>query len=285
MSSHNLTMDARHRYTCSCEECKGKVYMSVTTILGKAVPKDLSWWGMTIGVRGVRTLVVKRGADLSRMSFPDVMDAMNKYKLTVNHERDDGARRGTGQHKGLQDYIERGIIPMPAQYPEKDRGYARGIAAFITMYHPEFLASEVQVVSAEHAFAGTYDFKAIIKARLETVTLKARNGHKRDVMKFIPDLSALLTVRGDLKTSKWVYPASHFAQLEGYEGAAVEMGDEPTDARAVLHVKDTGHMELVPATAKNDDGTLRLACYEDFLALRRSADAIRRMEASYSRPK
>lgn len=256
MSSHVLSMDPRHRYTCSCGSCNGKVYRSVTTILGKAVPKDLSWWGMTIGADGARELA-RRGYDITSMSGTAVVDAIKAEKLTVRDQMSRAADRGTAVHKALEDYATHGTVPMADDFPDSQRGYVRGLAKFFTTYNPELLATEVQVVSVKHEYAGTFDLEARIAGRVE-------QGKGR--MVFTPDPEASTFTLVDLKTSKWVYPASHFAQLEAYEAARVENGRPPTDARAVLWVTTDGYMELVPSTFT----------VEDFLALRVSAEVVER---------
>lgn len=254
---HTLMMDARHRYTCSCPLCDGKVYRSVTTILNKAVPKDLSWWGMTTGAQGARELVA-RGYDLAGMSDTELADALKAEKLTVRDTMGAAADRGTAVHKALEDYATEGTVPNVAEFPEAQRGYVRGLAKFFLTYSPVLLATEVQVLSVEHSFAGTFDLEALVAGRVE------ENAKGRVV--FTPDPDAQTFTLVDLKTSKWVYPASHFAQLEGYEAARVENGRPPTDARAVLWVTAEGHMELVPSTFTA----------ADFLALKASAEVVER---------
>jgi hypothetical protein len=252
--SHTLTMDSKHRYTCACAGCNGKVYRSVTTILGQSVPKDFgvaAWYGQTIGVAGTLTLL-ERDFNLKGLDPQHVVKLLTTNRLTVNHTKQKAADRGTAVHAALEAYATEGTIPTPSHFPEADRGYVRGLAKFITEHKPEFVASEVQVLSTEHSYAGTFDLLAWITF----------NGERR---------FSLL----DLKTSKWVYPTSHFPQLEAYEGARVEAGETPTDLRAVLWITAEGRMEVVPSTAT----------FDDFLALRRSAEVLQRLEASYKRPR
>lgn len=281
--THVLEMSPDHKYRCACPDCEGKVYSSVTTILGKAVPKDLSWWGMMIGAAGVRKLL-KLGRDVATMSDEAVIGALKDQSLTVNHVRDARAAGGTALHDALEAYATDGTIPLAGNFPEHERGRVRGLAAFITTYEPEFLKVEQRVVSPTHAYAGTYDFVAIIKAELVSET-RGKGRWAREVLVFRPSTTAVLLILGDLKTSKWVYPASHFAQIEAYEAARVEAGEDPTEARAVLHVTKDGGMELVPATFREEDGTLRLARFDDFLPLLQSSRAIRGLDSSYQRPK
>lgn len=291
--NHTLEMDARHRYKCVNSEhkgqpCEGVIFESVTTILSKAVPKNLAWHGQTRGVIGVKGLtripkynvqhmkpgeiaaaLVDEGIlpvcepvtpaarvklstipkyDIAKMSPDAITAALKRERMTVNDHRDEAAAGGTAVHKALEDYAEKGIIPNASSVPESKRGSIRGLAKFIVEYRPEFLATEVKVLSVAHRYAGTFD-------------LLARIDGKRYLI--------------DLKTSKWVYPSSHFPQLEAYEGARLEAGEEPTDVRAVLWVNSDGDMQLVPSTAS----------FDDFLALRASAEVIGRLDRSWKRPR
>lgn len=306
-----LVHDRYHRYQCDCgaDDCpiKGQIFRSVTTILGKAVPKNLSWHGQTRGVIGVKGLVripkynvrrlkaldilegciaegilpqgtrditpadrVKLSAvpryDIAKMPAWQVTDALKRHKLTVNDHRDEAAVGGSAVHKALEDYIDRGVIPSASSVPESKRGSIRGLAKFIVEYRPKFTASEVRVLSIKHSFAGTFDFLADIHAELYV------NDDKK--LKLRP-ADATLFALGDVKTSKWVYPSSHFPQLEAYEGGRLEAGDKPSDIRVVLWVDANGNMELAPSTST----------FADFLALKQSAEVIERLDKSWKRPK
>lgn len=257
---HKLKMDRWHRYECVSEghpACVGKVYRSVTTILGKSVPKDLSWWGMTIGAEAVKELLT-RGYPLMEMDDAQILDLIKSEKLTVRDTMNRRGAEGTAFHESLEAYINDGTLPKASDFPPHEQPRVKGLAKFILTYDPEFLASEVQVVSVEHGYAGTYDFEANVKGRTFI------NG--RGVLCFKPDAKACTFTLGDLKTSKWVYPTSHFPQLEAYEGARVECGRDPTEVRAVLHVTATGGMAFVPSTFT----------FDDFLVLKRSAEVVER---------
>lgn len=256
---HVLKMDRWHRYECTAEDhtaCKGKVFRSVTTLLNKAVPKDLSWWGMTIGAEATKELYA-REYDLAAMSADEIVDAIKAEKLTVRDRMNQRGAEGTALHDALEAYINDGTIPNATDFPTHEQGRVRGLARFITTYDPEFLAAEVQVISVEHEYAGTYDFEANIKGRVE---------RKGKALVFTPDPTANTYTLGDLKSSKWVYPTSHFAQLEAYENGRREMGMRPTEARAVLWIPANGDMRLIPSTFS----------IEDFLTLRRSAEVVDR---------
>jgi hypothetical protein len=48
----------------------------------------------------------------------------------------------------------------------------------------------------------------------------------------------------DLKTSKGVYPESHFRQLAAYERAGVECGEDPTDSQGIVRLASDGSYEI-----------------------------------------
>lgn len=312
MSDHVLERDSRHRYWCvnpdhKEADCAGKIFESVTTILGKAVPKNLAWYGMTQGVYGVKGLTrlakydvrkmsqremldaikaegISDGVtihgitppartrlsavpkyDIPRMSPNDITDALKREKLTVNDHRDAAADGGTAMHDALEEWIKRGILPNAAAVPESKRASMRGLARFILDYRPEFVAAEVKTLSVKHGFAGTFDFLANVHAELYT---------ERGKLKLRPAESVLF-ILGDMKNSRWVYPSSHFPQLEAYEGGRLEAGEPATDVRAVLWLNANGDMELVPSSAS----------FEDFLALKASAEVLGRLDKSWSRPR
>lgn len=311
--SHVLEMDKGHKYRCvnpahTSEPCHGVIFSSVTTILGKAVPKDLSWHGQTRGVIGVKALlrvpkydvqnmrpgeiayayreefdgaadqITARKAlsavlkyDLSKMSSFEITEALKHEKLTVNDHRDEAAAGGTIVHKALEDYINRGTLPNASAVPEAKRASIQGLAKFILEYRPEFVASEVRTLSVKHGYAGTFDFLANIRAELYYEPKRGGGSY----LKLRPNPDAKLFILGDMKNSKWVYPTSHFPQLEAYEGARIEAGDAPTDVRAVLWLNNDGHMELVPSTSS----------FDDFLSLKASAEVLQRLDRSYARPR
>lgn len=273
--THQLEHDARHRYRCinpdhADQPCAGKVFQSVTTILGKAVPKDLAWHGQTRGIVGVKGLMRLPQYDIRSMSVGDITGALKRERLTVNDHRDQAAEGGTALHNALEDYINRGVLPVASKVPESKRKSIEGLAKFIIEYRPEFLAAEVRTLSIEHEYAGTFDFLANIHAELYTIP--RRGGGK--YLKLRPAGSTLF-VLGDMKNSKWVYPSSHFTQLEAYEGARREAGEPPTDVRAVLWLNESGDMELVPSTAT----------FDDFLALKASAGVLSRLDSTWQRPR
>lgn len=144
-------------------------------------------------------------------------------KLDHHHTVGEAQLRGTTVHEIGEAWALEKKLPKLAEHPAEWHGYIRAMAGFLrSIADEEFESAEVLVGSAVHGYAGTCD----------TVTVaRAQNGVRR---------------RRDYKTSKQVYPSSHFRQLEGYEHAAVEMGDEPTDARSIVCLYEDGTFEECP---------------------------------------
>jgi hypothetical protein len=214
---------------------------SVTQILDCLHKPALVWWGMTTGVEGVCALIKANAIEFQTAEPADVVAALTQHKLTVNHVRDRAGVRGSGAHQALEDFMRTRKIPALGDYPEADQGYIRALAAFLFDHQPEPLAVEHMVGSVTHGYAGRYD-------------LRCRIGDRVGLL--------------DAKTSKRVYPESHFPQLEAYEAAAVECGSDPTDFRAVLRLGADGKYELAESTAS----------FEDFLGIKAAYDALARIK-------
>lgn len=215
-------------------------YASVTTIISKTVPKELGWWGMTVGVAGVMWLIETQHLNVDpygnlrisgfkepiqgdgQEAVAQVVDLLKAHKLTVNHRMNAAGDRGTLIHDSLERYGKTG---------EVDDAMPPALARWLIGNRPEFLASEVATASMEHRYAGTFD----LRARLHAGKYKGQIG--------------LI----DLKTTKRVYPDSHFPQLEAYEQAERELGEPPTDFRAVLHLPHEGEVRLVFSTDTFED--------------------------------
>lgn len=211
----------------------GEPVPSVTQILGVLDKPALVWWAMRVGVEGACELQESG----SLPADPDLaVKALTARKLTVNHVKTKAATRGTSLHDALEAYMRDGSVPMPAGFPEEDRGYVRALARAMLDLRPEPLRTEVIVGSAEHGYGGRYDLLCEMGDR---------------------------TLRVDLKTGKRVYETAHL-QLAAYELAAVEMGEEPTDEQAVLRLGEDGEYEFVVSRAAP----------ADFLAVKAAFDAV-----------
>lgn len=257
MTAPVVTFDpGPHAYTVN-----GEPVPSVTQVLKILNIGALPWWGMQVGVEGVLTLVegthlIQRGtgrlllADGTPATEATVTPLLTREKLTTNHQRDKAGTRGRSVHAALELYASAGVVPKLAQFPPEDRGYVQALAAWLLDYRPECLETEAMVGSAAYRFAGTYDLRARIRGLGEGLV--------------------------DAKTSKHVYPVSHFSQLMGYEIAAVECGRRPADFEAVLRLGVDGEYEF--ALNRNDETGERIATPGTFLTLRAAYEEVTRIE-------
>lgn len=236
LTPEELAEDAK-RATSSWREVP-----SVSDVLN-VLKTPLEWWGMVVGVRGMLELANRVAHDrlLGDLADEDsVIGLLTQHQLTVNHVRDKASDRGQAVHDALENWAATGLPPDPGVFPEEQRSYVKGLTYFLrAIPSAEPVATEVMVASVEHGFAGRYDIRVRTHEPHEIVV------HRTPVRgpKFKTLMPGLYL--WDLKTSKGVYPAKHFPQLEAYEGASIESGYEPTDGRGVIHVDADGNYKLV----------------------------------------
>jgi hypothetical protein len=73
----------------------------------------------------------------------------------------------------------------------------------------------------------------------------------------------------DYKTSKGIYPDSHFPQLEAYEAAYQCMGGDPTDSRLLVRLDKEGDYEIAKSCAT----------FDTFLGVKSAFDAMADLKA------
>lgn len=261
----------------------GKRLDSVTSILGVLDKPALPWWGMEVGIEGVLQLVAQGELTLEQAFGQDpgykylitdpereleimgneelmtdakrIAKLLTAHKLTVNHVRDKAAVRGTTAHDAFETWCETGIIPEPSAYPDDQRHYVTALRKFFEENEILEPQTEVIVASPLHRFGGRYDIRG---------------------MMFMPKRGDTTHVNrmADVKTSKRVY-STHFLQMEGYEGASVELGYTPTEERIVIHLRPDGEYSLVAASDVAKD---KQPCvYDDFLAILRARRVTNRL--------
>ncbi len=246
--------DASHRYWLD-----GVEVPSVSTVLDKTLPKPaLTWWGFRVGMATAMELCkrgdvswprltsldfdrVKNNAPLSAEAFFMPNDKKRSKPRTLlehfailrrlhpNAIKDDAGTRGTSIHVVLEK-LGMGEVPdvwgPDSVYPLDDRATVAGVIKWWLDLQPEFVHQEVIVASRKHMFAGRFDL--IIRR---------------------PNNSLAMV---DLKTSRSVYPDSHFRQMKGYEIAWLENGGEPLDELIVLHVDHQGEYREVPVHCEDE---------------------------------
>jgi hypothetical protein len=257
---------------------------SVTEVLDCLDKKGLPWWGQTIGITAIDTLIdlglIVSGTSGNRRGFfepngdhiltiPELTAIVTRTKLTVNHVRDTAGDRGTAVHDALEAWCAIGKVPTPSDYPHESTGHVEALAAFLRDASSGGLTAEmfeVSVGSAEHGYAGRFD----LLARTTNDMRVAAKVYPVWPSKYttVPAGSRILV---DLKTSRSVYE-SHLLQLGGYEIALEESGYGKVDARAVLHVMDDGRYEFKRARGEPTDFLAVLACS---LAVKRMREALK----------
>lgn len=267
--------DAKHLYFLRegspADPTEWRQVPSVSTILKVLDKPALPWWGMKIGVAGVLELIDKHGLkpelssvdEIVGVSGSPVKGLLTIHKLTVNHVRDEAGDRGTTVHDAFEAWALRGTLPNPAEYSAEQKGYVRGLLAFLDDAVIEPTRTETIVGSLEHGFAGRYDLEATMgECELVTFLDEKKEIETRSVIAAGEHLL-------DLKTSSAVYPEM-FLQVEGYEGARIECGYAATDARAVIRVTADGRYEFRVSPSS----------YDAFLGVKRCHDVMVELKAA-----
>jgi hypothetical protein len=216
-----------------CEICAGTGSLtkrirvpSVSTILDAICPKPgLPIWSEARGIEGAIE-AVRRGevprlgeADAYRLDLDatKAVEVVRRLKLGADRARDDAADRGLNVHACLEHYMLTGSPPNPADHPEAHRGYLQALTRWLLKAQPEREGAMVEelVASRMRGYAGRID----LRAKLADGLLYA--------------IDAKTQERGG------IYLAAH-AQINLYEDAAVECGDDPADRRLVVVFADNG---------------------------------------------
>lgn len=203
-----------------CELCRGTGnesrrarVPSVSSILDATLPKPgLPPWSEARGIEGAVQMVREGRLDPHDPEL-DAVAAVRGAKMGADRARDAAAERGLNVHACLEHYLRTGRPPNPADHPEEHRGYLRALTRWLLVRQPEPVAIEHLVCSREHGYAGRLDLRARVK----------------------DPLGGELLYTFDAKTQErgQIYPGAH-VQVNLYERAARECGDEPADRLAVV---------------------------------------------------
>lgn len=257
----------------------GERMLGVSTVAKIGQAEDAfsiaSAWGFRVGYEGAFDVADELiPLDDWPGSKDGLREELKKRGLTPWGVRDKAAERGSWVHDGLEALGQDGDVPdmdaFEAKHGAEARGHMGSVLAWFLYFRPSFVALEVQIASRTHGFAGRYDVRCLVDSRKMLACIDPlRQDVQAGRIRYLAErhLPALGLV--DLKTSKGIYPTSHFPQLEGYEGGGVEMGFPATDFRAVLNTWPSG--EHVPAR----DFMVSWSRYEDFLAYLSATRAIR----------
>lgn len=208
-----------------------------------------SRWGFRLGYEGaLDVLVVDDGRDIGEMTHAELRERLTAEGLTPWSKRDKAAERGNWVHDVLEHLAQDNIVPLMTRFEGEVLGHVKSVLGWYVQYRPSFVATEVQVASTTYGFAGRYDMRCRIKARK---LVHLFDGHETPMAERVRlmctnDLDVLCLV--DLKTSKGIFPTTHFPQLALYELAGVEMGFPVTDCQLVLNSKPDGSPAVLGAS-------------------------------------
>lgn len=234
-------------------EINGERVPSVTTALGILDKPALKFWAQNQTIEGVVKLYSELEGEVPARTFGELKGALSTRNLCFYQKTSAAADAGTALHLVTQEWAEDGKLPVLEDHEARIRPHIRAFAKFLMDFEPEFVESETIVGSATHGFAGRLDSKA----RFHGKEAKARN--------------LLGLVLGDYKSGRAVHPLSMFRQLEGYEGASVECGFDPTDHRCVIRLGADGEYEVAESCATYDQFLNCLAVHRDNKAIERAA--------------
>jgi hypothetical protein len=195
--------------------------ISVTTMLDDICPKGgLPVWSEKEGIKGA-VEALRLGLITDETTLDEAVGIVRAHKLGAENAKRHAAQRGLNVHALLEQYMLTGAAPKLSEHPVENRGYIRGLCAWLLSEQPEPVAVEQLVVHPEDGYAGRLDLRATIAGELVTVDLKTQE-------------------RGR------IYLAAHL-QVNLYERAAVWCGDDPADRKMVVVVAANGEFRTMAA--------------------------------------
>lgn len=252
MSRPEITLDEEtHTYSVDGEIFTGP---SVTAVIDATVPVPFSagsWYGYNMAVGGVEVLL---RSDVLRNShtFDVIKTKLKGIGVAPNIRLEEAGERGDIFHRMLEAVGETGEIEIPGHLDEEERPRVQALAAWLLENRPTFLEQEVCTVSLDYDYIGKFDARVRFEA-----------GPHKGAVAMID-----LKTSGKKPSDKSKYMGKWFPQLEAYEQAERELGEEPTDFRAVLHLPLTGAAALVRSVDSFQDFKVLLDQYRSQLARR-----------------
>lgn len=226
--------DKAHRYKMGRDEDSMEFYPSVTTVIGKGVPKDLTGWGQKVGIEACLELAKEDNMNAIPDSYEVIVAEAKMRNLLWWQQRNKAADRGVGAHDVFEG-LSAGEVPDLGDVDEQWRGHAQAVFSFWSDHDPTPIVSEILVGSLKHGFCGRLDAVLEIDGRPVLV---------------------------DLKTSKSGRYDSQHIQLDGYRVALDECGYVVPEEMWVLRVADNGEYEVVESPVKEGSFVRVLESYK-----------------------
>jgi|TARA_Y100000296_G_C5176928_1_gene260642 hypothetical protein len=197
-----------HTYTID-----GKKLTGVTTILSVISKPALISWSANCAVDYIDAkLPVKRDKNTLKVDADDFKSILEQARKAHTVKRDKAGDIGTLVHKQIEKWINGEPIDKMTLQAQK---MFRNFTNWATENKVKFLASERQVYSEKHFFAGTYDFLC-----------------KMDGKIFL----------GDIKTGSRIYP-EHLAQCAAYQICEEEMNETKINGHIIVNLKKDGTIQ------------------------------------------
>lgn len=209
---------------------------SVTTVLDCLSKPALTWWGMKVGLEASQKLCLLKEPPWrpDYEELDELVRMATEAKITVNHQRDKAAKRGTNVHNALETWALTGKLTPFTDFPVEEQGYVMGLNNFLADCKNRLkpVETELMVGSKDHGFAGRFDLQAKLGESIEFKT-GPRTTRK------IPQGQGIF----DLKTSKSTY-LSHLLQLSAYRLGLEESGYGRSDFEAIILVRADGTYDV-----------------------------------------
>lgn len=164
---------------------------------------------------------VLHGTDIPSVS--QIMAPLShiEYKDIDKSILDKAAKRGTGIHNCIENYIKYGVRDFDPEY----QGYANGFMEWWNQNNPEVIGSEYRVYHSVLMYAGTIDLLAYINGELCLI---------------------------DYKTTYRLIDKNCRVQLEGYSQALKTHGVE-AQRKHILHLQKDGKWQFPEYPAKDHE--------------------------------
>lgn len=246
-----------HRYGIEGWADDDVVGVSSAAKIGQALEAfDIgSRWGYRLGYEGANEIYSDNS--VGTYTNEGLRAALTEAGLTPWSKRDAAADRGTWVHDTLEALAQENRIPQLSEFSAGEvRGHVQSVLGWYVRYRPSFVATEVQVASVVHGFAGRYDMRCLINAEKLLPLFAGHETPMAERVRALAERGAQALCLVDLKTSKGIYPTSHFPQLALYEAAGTEMGFPETDCQLVLNSKPDGSTAVLGASWVQPDEIL-----------------------------
>lgn len=229
---------------------------SICGMLDKS--EGLKYWAERIGVEGAIQLArdgwlpTDAGAALGRMTS----EGLRHWQ--ISREK---AKRGTLSHSELVAF-GRGEEPRPlSELRPDERGFAVGLAKFLSDYRPLVRDSELMVASPSNGFAGRLDLRCVLGVSVQPNGRPAPPGLGLVDYKTHDKLPRGKPRKGEGRGPvKTPYP-EHLVQVGLYEVAARESGFGESGWQAVVRVDAAGDYDFTVSWLDPERAVAMLPAY------------------------